>query len=125
MATPRAGLIARLGGAAFSLLSCAAGEMERVGVLDAEFRPVSTLTSAGELAAFNAPWAARVEESGRASVAADYKIDIQTGGRSVRWLYDSEGFVQVLSAGQRPVYRLPSPTAFNALLGITVARRPG
>jgi len=80
--------------------------------------------SAGDLAAFSALWAARAEEAGRSSVPADYKIDIQGGGRSVRWLYDSEGFVQALSVRQTPVYRLPSPAAFNALLGITVGRRP-
>ena len=118
--------MAFLGGAAtFALLSCAAGEIERVGVLDAQFRPVSTLTSAADLAAFSGLWAARVEESSRTSIAADYKIDIRSEGRSVRWLYDSEGFVQVLSVQQRPVYRLPSPAAFNALLGITVAWGPG
>jgi hypothetical protein len=116
--------IALLGSAAaFALLSCAAADIERVGVLDAEFRPVSTLTSAADLAAFGSLWATRLEESGRAAVAADYKIDIQSEGHSVRWLYDSAGFVQVLSAKQTPVYRLPSPAALNALLGIA-ARQP-
>jgi hypothetical protein len=48
----------------------------------------------------------------------EYKIDIRREDRGGRWLYDPVGFVQVLSKRKTPVYRLPSPGAFNKLLGI-------
>jgi hypothetical protein len=111
--------IALLGGVTAALpLSAVAADAIRVTVLDAEFRPIRTITSAPDLAVFSEHWAARVKVSANAAMQPDYKIDIQSDRRSERWLYDPAGFLQVLSKAKTPVYRLTSPAAFNELLGI-------
>jgi hypothetical protein len=70
---------ALLGGVAAAWpLSAAAGDVMRVTVLDAEFRPIRTITSVPDLAVFSGLWAARVKESAKAAMRPDYKIDIQS-----------------------------------------------
>ena len=104
--------------ASFWPFSVLAADITRVAVFDAEFRPIRTIASGPELAAFNELWAARIKENPLSAMRPDYKIDVLSNGRSERWLYDPAGFVQVLSVKSGSTYRLPSPAAFNGLLGI-------
>lgn len=93
-----------------------------VQVLDDQFRLVRKLTSTDDLAAFRDLWSGRVKYKGAAVMRPRYKIDVREDHKGARWLYDPDGFVQVLSKAETPVYQLPSPAAFNKLLGIDVAR---
>lgn len=106
-------------GAVVALPSLAAARrVNLITVLDAEFRSVSEISSDLDLAAFNKHWATRIQSTDVA-MRLTYKIDIQYGRLSDRWLYDPAGYTQVLSKKDTPGYRLESPSAFNALLGIT------
>ena len=93
-----------------------------VTALDGNFQPVRTITSGAELAAFDEHWAGRVKQRGGAELrppyAPQYRINIQSDRRGESWHYDPAGLVRVLSVLRVPIYRLPSPAAFNALLGI-------
>ena len=111
--------VALLGG----LIAAPAGmtmaeDLMQVAVLDRDFRPIRNITAAADLAKFRVLWSARVKQSADVALQPDYKIDIRSEGRSERWLYDPAGYVRVLSVQKTPAYRLPSPAAFNMLLGI-------
>jgi hypothetical protein len=113
------GFIALLAIAAAALpFSGKAAGIERVMVRDSDFRPIRTIAGGPDLATFSELWAARVQQGATDKPRLDYKIDIQSNGRTVRWLYDPAGFALVLSIGKTPIYRLPSPAAFNELLRI-------
>ena len=95
-----------------------AQDIAKVSVRDQNFEVVKTLTSAPDLAAFNALWAAKTVREPASRSEFIYKIVVERGGRSVSWLYDPAGFVQVLSVGRTPVYGVSDPQAFNRLLTI-------
>jgi hypothetical protein len=100
-------------------LSAAAVDVTGVTVLNAQLQSIRTIASVSDLAVFSRLWATRVKVNASTSVRPGYSIVIQHGDRrSERWLYDDAGIVQVLSIWKTPVYRLPSPTEFNQLLGI-------
>ena len=99
-------------------LSAAAGNVTQVSVLDEEFRPIRTLQSASDLTAFEQLWLEREKQGPDVAMRAVYKIDIESAGRSDRWLYDPAGLVRRLTKRKSPVYRLPSASAFNQLLAI-------
>src|SRR5262245_54409188 len=99
-------------------LSAAAGDVTQVSVLDGEFRPIRTIQSAPDLTAFEQLWRERQKQGRDVTMRALYKIDIERGGRSDRWLYDPAGLARRLSKRKTPVYRLPSAAAFNRLLAI-------
>jgi hypothetical protein len=95
-----------------------AQDISKVSVRDRNFELVKTLSSAGDLAAFDALWSAKTVREPASRSGFIYKIAVERGGRSVSWLYDPAGFVQVLSVSRTPVYEVPTPHAFNRLLAI-------
>jgi hypothetical protein len=100
-------------------LSAVAGDVVLVEVLNAEFQSIRTIDSVPDLAAFSKLWTTRVKANVDTTMRSRYAIVIQQGnGRSARWFYDPAGMAQVLSIWKAPVYRLSSPEAFNAFLGI-------
>jgi hypothetical protein len=98
--------------------SVLAQDIARVSVRDGNFALVKTLTSAPDLAAFDALWSGKTVREPASRSEFIYKIVVERGGRSVSWLYDPAGFLQVLSAGRTPVYGISEPQAFNRLLAI-------
>jgi hypothetical protein len=98
--------------------SVLAQDVSRVSVRNGSFELVKTLTSAPDLAAFDALWSDKTVREPASRSGLVYKIDVERGGHSVRWLYDPAGFLQVLSAGRTPVYEIAAPQAFNRLLAI-------
>jgi hypothetical protein len=84
---------------------------------------VRTITSARELELFDKLWSERAAET-ESALRPFYKISIYRHGRSVRWLYDPAGLAQVLSKAKKPVYRLQSVDALNALLAISPYANP-
>jgi hypothetical protein len=106
---------------ALTLLLPASGfaqDISRVSVLDQDFQPVKTLTSASDLASFDELWSGKAVQESASGDGFLYKIDIQRGGRSARWLYDPAGFVRVLTKSRTPIYAIPARQAFNRLLAI-------
>jgi hypothetical protein len=95
-----------------------AQDIARVSVRDWNFALVKTLTSAPDLAAFDALWSGKTVREPASPSGFIYKIIVERGGRSVRWLYDPAGFLQVLSVSRTPVYGISEPQAFNRLLAI-------
>ena len=92
--------------------------VSKVSVRDQNSELVKTLTSARDLAAFEALWSAKTVREPASRSEFIYKIVVERGGRSVSWLYDPAGFVQVLSVSRTPVYEVSDPQAFNRLLAI-------
>ncbi len=45
-----------------------------------------------------------------------YKIDIVSGKRSTRWLYDPSGYATVLSKGKTPIYRIKKVDRLNGII---------
>jgi hypothetical protein len=76
-----------------------------------------TMTSAEELEAFRALWSSRKKLPPNTPLQVQYKFTILSGGRGDTWFYDPSGLAQVLTKARTPVYRLPSPEAFNRLIG--------
>lgn len=109
----------------FAILSTACAKtppITRVTILDEQFRVVKVL-DAPEIAEFERAWEEKEETDAglRDAGGLHFKIDIERASASSnRWLYQSTGFVRVLTmkAG-RPVYRLQDPEAFNTLIGAT------
>jgi hypothetical protein len=101
----------------------------RVTVRDQDFRVVRVLASEHDLAAFSELWAAMTEADLRSWALppgrSHHKLDIQWRDRSrrrrtSRWLYHPGGFVNLVAIGRAiwvaPLYRMPSPNAFETLL---------
>jgi hypothetical protein len=118
-------LVALLGGLFAAPGLTMAQDLTLVVVLDGDFRPIRSIAAAADLAQFQALWSSRVKQSAEVALRPDYKIDIRSAARSERWLYDPAGYVRVLSARKTPTWRLPSPAAFNVLLGIAPDTRGG
>jgi hypothetical protein len=89
-----------------------------VSVRDTEFREVKVLT-AGELAEFRQQWKNKQEVKASLSEVGGqhFKLDIARQGTGDRWLYQTTGYVQLLSMQATPVYKLQDPQAFNRLIG--------
>jgi hypothetical protein len=86
-------------------------------VRNADSSIVRTIVSAEELESFRALWSTRKKLPPDTPMHVQYKFTILSGGRSDSWLYDPSGLTQVLTKARTPVYRLPSPEAFNRLIG--------
>lgn len=103
----------------------------KVTVRDQEFRVVRELTAQQDLAAFRELWSGMTEADPKlwppAATRTHYKLDVQWTGRdgrlhSSRWLYHPSGFVNLLAIWPAiwvaPLYRMPSPGAFEAAFGL-------
>jgi hypothetical protein len=99
-------------------VSALAQDISKVTVRDQDFQLVKTLTSARDLAVFNELWSAKTVQESASGSRFLYKIDVERGGCSVRWLYDLAGFLQVLTVTRTPLYGLAAPQVFNKLLAI-------
>ena len=100
-----------------------------VTVRDEDFRVVRQLSSDRELTAFRTLWYALVETDRATWTAPDgrahFKLDVRhrsPDGRlhANRWLYHPDGCVNALAIFRKiwvaPLYRMPDPAAFEALL---------
>jgi hypothetical protein len=86
--------------------------------LDPDPQVLRTLASAEELEAFTELWSTRVTLGNVPKPDASYRFYIGRERRGDSWYYNPEGFVWMLTIQRKPLYRLPSPEAFNTLLGI-------
>jgi hypothetical protein len=106
-----------------------ADRIAKVTVRDEDFQVVRVLDSERELAAFRKLWAALVEADSRPWTPPPdrpyYKLNIQLigfGGRTenASWFYFPGGCVKLLAVVRAiwiaPLYRMPSPGAFEELL---------
>jgi len=101
-------------------LSTPAPIME-VSVRDADFRVVKVLAP-DELVAFRQHWENKQEVKGILFKIGPqhYKLDVERQDTGARWIYQTTGYVQVLSKfGKPPVYKLQDPETFNRLIGAT------
>ena len=100
------------------LSGCSAGPITSVTVRDAQFKVVKQLT-ASELAAFERHWSSKVEVKASLEDAGGrhFKLDVERGEKGNRWLYQTSGYVEVLSVLKKPVYRVREPESFNELIG--------
>ncbi|MBW1811728.1 MAG: hypothetical protein JRJ87_26300 [Deltaproteobacteria bacterium] len=96
----------------------AAQGVSKVSVRDKDFKVVKILEQKNELVEFELIWKKKTKQKNVASLNWFYKLDISKAGKSVRWLYDPAGWVQVLSKKLTPLYRIASRNEFNKLLGI-------
>ena len=89
-----------------------------VTVRNKEFEIVKSL-SADEVVEFERLWQDKSEVSVPLNDAGGthFKLDLTYGDDSDRWLYQTSGFVQMLSIDKSPVYQLRVPEAFNRLIG--------
>lgn len=92
-------------------------EYESVVVLGDAFEAVSEVTDSKALQRFGQLWEAK-ETVAAADIAFGFKLDIRARGRSVRWLYNSDGFARVLTAKSTPVYKVADAESLNSILGI-------
>ena len=88
----------------------------RVTVRNAEFEQLRTLASSRELEHFSLLFAQKKKTSPPQHVAWAYKVDLEVEGRAERWLYHPDGWLQVLSKAETPVYMLDSPAEFRKLV---------
>jgi len=91
-----------------------------VSIRDDQFQVVVNLTPA-ELSQFQQQWEdKKVVEVTLSDVGGrHFKLDIDYRRTRDRWLYQTTGYVQVLSKAKTPVYKVPNPKAFNRLIGAT------
>ena len=98
--------------------ACVHGPITAVAIRDSDFKVIKKL-SATELAQFELQWneKARVDASLKEVGGMHLKLDILREDEGDRWLYQTTGYVQVLSVWKTPVYKVPDPTVFNELIG--------
>jgi hypothetical protein len=103
----------------------------KVTVRDHDFRIIRVIASEEDLAAFRGQWSAMIEADRRSWTPPPqrqhYTLDIQWIGRygrikTARWFYFLGGFLHMLAIWRAiwvaPLYRTPSPAAFEAMLGV-------
>ena len=98
--------------------SCAQAQpVTKVSVFDADGSG-KVLTTKDELSHFERLWLTKTEQTPPAKLKWLYKIDVTAQSKGDRWLYDTAGWVRVLSMRQTPVYKISAVEEFNKLLGI-------
>ncbi len=95
-----------------------AGEISRVTIRSEKFDVISILEDAKAIQAFEVLWKTKTKFPSPVETKLSHKIDIESKGRSERWLYSPEGFVRVLSKSKVPTYRISSVDEFNRLIGL-------
>jgi hypothetical protein len=109
-------------GAAFlgACATSAPGPIRAVSVRNAQFEVVKILAPS-ELPEFAWQWEnkRKVEASPGSLGGQHLKLDVQRQGSNGRWLYQTTGYVHLLSMQTQPIYRLPEPETFNRLIGAT------
>ena len=94
------------------------GRWTSISVRNRDFKVISTISSPDALFAFSRIWDTRKKVHPSIQPGIQYKIDIQSGTDSGRWLYDPAGFVQKLDMARKPIYQIESNIEFNRILGI-------
>jgi hypothetical protein len=92
-----------------------ADEITSITIRDKNFEVVNDIRDEKMILRFQNYWNKKTKIVAETRTVPIYKIDINPGDR---WLYDPEGYVQVLSKAKVPIYKLHSPEEFNTLLGI-------
>jgi hypothetical protein len=95
-------------------------QVKCVSIRDDKFEVVKELAPA-DLSEFQRQWSEKaIAKVSLSDVGGmHFKLDVGRGGSGERWLYQTTGYVQVLSKQESPVYKLPDPEAFNRLIGAT------
>jgi hypothetical protein len=105
-----------------SLLACSE-KITRVSVRDQEFREIKVLSTQSELSRFEEIWSKRTKQDTPSRIEWPFKLDIRdSGSAGSRWMYNPEGWTQLLSVKETPLYKLSSPEDLNKLLGLPKAR---
>jgi dienelactone hydrolase len=89
----------------------------KVSVIDADGRE-KVLSMKEDLSHFERLWFAKIEQTPPADLKWTYKLDVTARSKGDRWLYDTAGWVRILSMRQMPVYKISSVDEFNRLVGI-------
>jgi hypothetical protein len=95
--------------------------IKNVTVYDAGFNLLKMIDGPAEIAHFSQHWTEKRELKGVVPFALSanhFKIDIDTDGRSTRWLYTPEGKARLLSKANVADYALTDVVVFNELLQI-------
>jgi hypothetical protein len=71
-----------------------------------------------DLSHFEQLWIAKTEQTPPADLKWTYKLDVTAQSKGNRWLYDTAGWVRILSIKRTPTYKISSVEEFNRLLGI-------
>jgi hypothetical protein len=101
----------------FLFLSCHHVEsLTKVSVIDHDGHE-KVLSTTEDLSRFEQMWFSKAEQTPPTNLKWSYKLDVTAGSKGDRWLYDTAGWVRVLSMRQTPVYRISSVEEFNKLLG--------
>ena len=100
-----------------SVLSIA-GEISKVTIRNEHFDVITVLEDAKAIQSFEVLWKRKTKFPSPVETKLSHKIDIESKGRSERWLYSPEGFVRVLSKSKVPTYRISSVDEFNKLIGL-------
>ena len=92
-------------------------EVKEIRVLDQDFNNIQLITDHTILSEVNACWEKREEVSLEYRPAFEHNLDIiLEDGRSTRWLYDTEGYVTVLTKVKKPIYQFADPQQLKTLL---------
>ena len=94
------------------------GEISRVTIRNENFNVIIVLEDAKAIQSFEVLWKRKTKFPSPVETNLFHKIDIESKGRSERWLYSPEGFVRVLSKSKVPTYRISSVDEFNRLIGL-------
>jgi hypothetical protein len=85
-----------------------------VTIRNDKFEVIKVLTKRKDTSAFQTIWKQKKQTSASLVLDWSYKIDFADGSR---WLYDPRGYAMLVSTKHVPLYRIPQPGRFNALLG--------
>jgi hypothetical protein len=89
-----------------------------VSVRDADYEVVKVLAP-DEVAEFRRQWEDKQEVKAPPSdvEGQHFKLDIERQDSGGRWLYQTTGYVRLLSKEAKPIYKVQDPEAFNRLIG--------
>src|ERR1051325_7262275 len=76
------------------------------------------ISTTEELSHFERLWLTKIEQTPPDNLKWLYKLDVTSESKGNRWLYDTRGWVRLLSVKRTPTYKISSAEEFNRLLGI-------
>lgn len=90
-----------------------------ITIRDADFKVITVLDTENQIKTFDSLWKSKIKLDSPIKTRWLYKIDIEDqDNRGGRWLYDKEGYIQLLDIFKQPTYKVRSADEFNSLIGI-------